>query len=137
LRSSDTTGDALERRLKRFRTDADTRLVFADWLEEHGEEDRARAQRWLARAGKHLLAQRRERSNGQPKGTHACWRTDTFTFGEPFIATVLPHALWLRLAEAVDYTGVRRWYRTEADAERDLGRALNGYEEGAPPATSP
>jgi uncharacterized protein (TIGR02996 family) len=114
--------------LKRFRTDTDTRLVFADWLEEHGEEDRARAQRWLARSGKHLLSKRGERNNGQPKGCHACWRSDTFEFGSPFLATVLPHALWQRLTVAADYTSVRRWYRTELEAERDLGRALNGYE---------
>jgi uncharacterized protein (TIGR02996 family) len=49
--------DTDHRSLLRLLTDApddwQTRLILADWYEEHGEDDKAHAQRWMVENQKH------------------------------------------------------------------------------------
>jgi uncharacterized protein (TIGR02996 family) len=116
------TAADFERQLGRNPKDWPLRLVYADWLDEQGDQELARAQRWMAK---------RERCPVIGMGFTIGW-ADYTAFKEPADLSQIPKRVLARmkggtLAKFSDGTKLRK-YRTRRAAERDLARALAALE---------
>jgi uncharacterized protein (TIGR02996 family) len=108
-----TDRDRFENALGRDPADAATRLVYADWLDEHDEPALARAQRFMGFLGLH--PHKYDEELGLPAWMWTCqgglWEGQ-------------PHA-WLP-GWVVRLMGFREWrcYQTRAEGEKALADAL-------------
>lgn len=108
-------------------SDSATRLVFADWLADHGNHSLARAQRWLVARGLYPAS----RVGPQVRKPWAWWHDRIPKYevlGEGALThAMLPRLTFLAMASTYSYT-MHHYYLTRPHAELALANALDRLE---------
>ncbi len=110
-------------------SDWDTRLVYADWLEENGFADYACAQRWMGR---------KKRRPVLGTGSWNWWWLSTkYILREPEVvehyhSCRITHKFFCLLTRSMEDRDIRygKTYNSRLEAELDLTDALKKWKEG-------
>jgi uncharacterized protein (TIGR02996 family) len=104
-------------------TDWNTRVIYADWLEEQGEHVRANGQRWQAKNKKH--PRKWDKHNDT---TLQAIKNLWFWFDDQIDdwANCLPQHIFIEIGFQFPHSGYKdfRFYRTCKNAEIDLALGL-------------
>ncbi len=126
------TRDDFEKLLDETPDDWDLRLVYSDWLEEHGDELLACAQRWLVRHKKHPKSLLPEHKWREDKVLTTGFVSDVYqrSYGKfgYYFRTAVPYPIFATLLGCATQHGDWKGYPDRRKAELALSLALRAVE---------